>query len=170
MQAPTHLITGILIQRSFGEIYPLPLRYFLIAFLAIISHGILDKLAKFTYHPPDPLINDRFWISYHLFMIFLTFFIFIKYYKNYKFGMIFSIIPDFDWIVIHSSKLFSFSVPFWKEPILHKILFSFLDSSPLFKFLNTLPNLSLKRIGIIPEIVFLIILLFTVEIMQHRSI
>jgi len=160
MQAPTHLVTGILIQKAVREIGHHPLQYFLVASLAIMSHGILDKLARFTYHPPDPLTNDWFWISYHLFITFLTIFIIVKYWRKYKLGIFFSVLPDFDWVVIHSSNLLSFSVPFWKDEILHKFFFSFLDFLPFFSLLNTLPDLSLKRIGVLPEIGLFTILLF----------
>lgn len=79
MQGPTHLITGVLIQKAVRKVHPLPLQYFLVVFLAIVSHGILDRLARFTYHPPIPLTGDWFWISYHLIIAFLTIFIFVKY-------------------------------------------------------------------------------------------
>ena len=169
MQGPTHLVTGILIQKGMRKIRPLPLQYFLIALLAIMTHGILDKLARFTYHPPDPLTNDLFWISYHLFIASLTIFIFVRYWKNYKLGLIFSILPDFDWVVIHTSNFLSFSVSFWKDEILHKLLFSFLDFLIPFSFLNTLPNLSFERIGVLPEITLFSTLLFVVHIMDKKK-
>lgn len=169
MQGFTHLVTGILIQKSMMKVQPPFLRYFLIAFLAIMSHGILDKLARFTYHPPDPLIEDWFWISYHLIVVFLTVFIFVKYWKKYRLGMTFSILPDFDWVVIHLSNFLSFSVPFWKEEILHKFFFSFLDFLPPFSFLDTLPSLNLERIGVVPEIVLFIILLFIFYIIDKKE-
>lgn len=154
MQAPTHLVTGVLIQKALKkkQVQPLPLQYFLIALLAVISHGILDRLARFTYHPPMPLTGDWFWVSYHAVVAVLTIFIFVKYWKRYKLGLIFSVLPDFDWVVIHSSSLFSFQIPFWKEPILHKFLFKFLDFLPPFSFLNTLPDWTLERKAVILEI------------------
>ena len=154
MQAPTHLVTGALIQKAIEKkkVQPFPLRYVLVASLAVISHGILDRLARFTYHPPIPLIGDWFWISYHSIVAFLTVFIFVKYWKRYKLGLIFSILPDFDWVVVYSSSLFSFQIPFWKEPILHKFLFKFLDFLPPFSFLDTLPDWTLERKAVILEI------------------
>lgn len=169
MQGPVHLVTGILIQKGMGKVRPLFLQYFLVAFLAIMSHGILDKLARFTYHPPDPLIGDWFWISYHLIIAFLVVFIFVKYWRKYRLGLIFSILPDFDWVVIHSSNFLSFPIPFWKEKILHKFFFSFLDFLLPFSFLNTLPNLSLERIGVVPEIALFTILLLIIHIMDKRE-
>lgn len=169
MQGPTHLITGVLIQKAMRKVLPLPLRYFLIAFLAIMSHGILDRLARLTYHPPKPLAGDYFWISYHLLIAFLAIYILLKYWRNYKLGLIFSVFPDFDWVVIHTSNLFSFQIPFWKETILHKFFFSFLDSSPQFSFLNTLPDWAFERKGVILELTLFIILIILVYIMKGEK-
>jgi hypothetical protein len=169
MQGPTHLIAGVLIQKAMRKIRPLPLQYFLIAFLAIISHGILDGLARLTYHPSKPLADDSFWVSYHTVLAFLVIFIFVKYWKRYKLGLIFSVLPDLDWIVIHSSELFSFRISFWKRPIMHESLFSFLDSLPPLSFLNTLPDWSLERKGIILELALLIILITVLHIVEKES-
>jgi hypothetical protein len=164
MQGPTHLVTGVLIQRVIKKVRPLPLRYFLVAFLAITSHGILDRLARFTYHPPMPLTEDGFWISYHLIIAFMSISIFVKYWGKYKCGLIFSILPDLDWVVLHSSNFFSFQIPVWKEAILHGFFFSFLDSLLLFRFLNTLPDWSLERKGAILELA----LFLTLIILSYR--
>ncbi|MBS7617876.1 hypothetical protein KEJ25_04620 [Candidatus Bathyarchaeota archaeon] len=51
---------GVFIQKILRKVEPVSLRYFLVAFLASISHGILDRLARFTYHPPTPLFEDLF--------------------------------------------------------------------------------------------------------------
>ena len=165
MQAPTHLVTGILIQKAMRNVQPISLQYFLVAFLAVISHGILDRLARFTYHPPMPLTGDLFWISYHSIIAFLTIFIIVKYWKEYKLGLIFSVLPDFDWVVIHSTNFFSLPIPFWKEPILHKFFFSFFDSLPPFGFLNTLPDWGLERTGIIVELALFITSIIFIHIM-----
>ncbi|MBS7612089.1 hypothetical protein KEJ27_07815 [Candidatus Bathyarchaeota archaeon] len=59
-KASTHLVMGVFIQKILRKVEPVSLRYFLVAFLASISHGILDRLARFTYHPPTPLFEDLF--------------------------------------------------------------------------------------------------------------
>jgi hypothetical protein len=150
MQTPTHLVTGVLIQKAIRKVQPIYLRYFLVVFLTVMSHGIMDRLARFTYHPPMPLIGDWFWVSYHIVIAFLTIYIFVKYWRKYKIGLISSIFPDFDWVILHSSSFFSFQVPFWKEPVLHKF-FSFLDFLPPLSFLHTLPDWNLEREGAVLE-------------------
>ena len=154
MQGPNHLATGILIQKALKEVRPMPIQYFLIAFLSIMSNGILDKLTRFTYHPSMPITRDWFWVSYHFIIAFLFIFMFVKYWGKYKLGIIFSVLPDFDWVVIHLSNFLSFQIPFWKEAILHKFFFGFLDFLLPFSFLNSLPNLSLDWKGAILEFAF----------------
>jgi len=144
-----------LIQRKLENVRPVSLQQFLIVFLAILSHGVLDKLARFTYHPPMPLPEDWFWVSYHSIIVFIFFLIFVKYWKKYKLGLVFSILPDFDWVVLQSSKFFSVKILFWKEPILHKVFFSLLDLLPPFSFMNSLPNWNLERTAAVCEFTLL---------------
>lgn len=167
MQAPTHLATGILIQKGLSEVRPPSLRYLLIVILALLSHGILDRLARFTYHPPTPLIYDWFWVSYHSIIALLTIYIFFRFWRGYKLGLIFSVLPDLDWIVLHSSDLVAVQVPFWREPILHGFLFSFLDLVCPFTFLDTLPNWNLERKGIILELVLLAVLVTSIYAIER---
>lgn len=171
MQAPTHFVAGVLIQKALKQrkVQPFPLQYFLIAFLAVISHAILDRLARLTYHPPMPLTGDWFWISYHSVVAFVSVFIFVKYWEKYKLGLISSVLPDLDWVVIYSSRLFSFQIPFWKEPILHGILFSFLDLLPPFGFLSALPDWRLEKKGVILELALFVILI-TVYVMTEGKV
>ena len=171
MQAPTHLVIGVLIQEALKrkKVEPLGLQYFLVAFLAVISHGILDRLARLTYHPPTALTGDWFWISYHSVVAVLTVFIVVKYWRGCKLGLIFSVLPDFDWIVIHSSSLLSFQIPFWKEPILHRLLFRFLDFLPPSSFLTALPDWTLEREAVTVEIALFTALAVTAYTMQRGS-
>jgi hypothetical protein len=168
MQAPTHLATGVLIQQGLSKAQPPALRYPLIALLALLSHGMLDRLARLTYHPSKPLIQDWFWISYHSLLAVLTVCFLFRFRKQYKLGLVFSVLPDIDWIVLHSSELFSVQVPFWKEPILHKFLFSFLDLLPPFAFLSTRPNSNLERKGIIVGLVSLAVLITSIYAVERR--
>ncbi|MCX7778770.1 MAG: hypothetical protein N2259_00795, partial [Patescibacteria group bacterium] len=120
MQGVTHLITGIFLQETTNKLRPAFLRYFLIALLAIISHGLLDKLGILTYHPPMPLIYDWFWLVYHFLLVWpITLYILIKYVRHYWFVFLFSVLPDFDWLISSLVKFFSLSFPFGQEAILH---------------------------------------------------
>ena len=146
MQGPTHMATGILIQKAMKRVRPDPLRYGLVAVLAFLSHGLLDKLATCTYHPGKPLVEDWFWNSYHILIAVLTVLIFVRYWKRYKLGLLFSVLPDLDWAVIHCSSFFSIQIPFWREPILHKLVQNLVRLLfPPIKFLDSLPNWGLVR-------------------------
>lgn len=162
MQGPTHLVTGILIQKTLRKIQPLPFQYFLVAFFCIVSHGILDKSASITYHPPKPLTRDWFWICSHLFIALLTVYICLTYWGKYKFALVFSVLPDFDWILLQGSKLFPFQISFLRKPILHRFFFSFFDSVLPFKLLNTLPDWNLQKKGVILEFCFFCILVILI--------
>lgn len=59
MQLPTHFITGVMIDKFTRKSkLPEPVRLVVLAGACYLSHGILDKIARATYHPPDPL-DDR---------------------------------------------------------------------------------------------------------------
>jgi hypothetical protein len=155
MQAPTHLATGILIEKATRGVKSPTVRRSLVVFLAVTSHGFLDRLARFTYHPPDPLFGDWFWTCYHLAVSIISIFIPIKCYRKYKLGLISSIIPDLDWLVLHSSKLLSLQVPVWKKPCLHEILFDFIDLLLPSDILCSLPDWNTERKSIVVELAFL---------------
>jgi len=156
MQAPTHLLTGMLIQKSANRVRLRVARIFIVALFAFFSHGILDGLARFTYHPPEFIANE-FWISYHLIISVLTIYIFLKYWKKYKLGLVFSILPDFDWLILYSSEFLSVKIPLWSELILHKVCFGFLGLLPQLGFLGSLPNLTLDEKAAVVEIVPILI-------------
>lgn len=168
MQAPTHLLTGMLIQKAFRRVRLPAVRYFIIALLAFLSHGILDGLARFTYHPPEPIANG-FWVSYHLIMFSITIYVLLKYWKKYKFGLVFSILPDFDWVILYSSKLLSTQIPLWIELIFHKISFGFLGSLPQLSFLNSFPNWTLDGKAAILELVPLLVLITYFYVTEGRA-
>jgi len=159
---------GVLIQKTLRVVKPSHLRYFLTALLAFISHGVLDKLARFTYHPPNPLFGDPFWTVYHLIIVLLSIFIIIKYWSKYKIGMIFSILPDLDWVILHTSSFFSLQTIFQYEPIFHNI-FNLLDFIPPFKYLNSLPDLSLRWEGAVLESGILLMLVFLIHIAEGKN-
>jgi hypothetical protein len=88
MQGPTHLLIGMLIQKVFMRARFPVVSDFFIVLLAFLSHGILDGLARFTYHPPEPIAN-QFWISFHLIVSVMTIYIFVRYWKTYKLSLFF---------------------------------------------------------------------------------
>jgi len=160
MQGPTHLVAGICLQKAMRVMPPSPLRYLLVALLALLIHGILDRLAKFTYHPTKPLWKDHFWMAYNVILALATIYILVLYWREYWFVSIFSIAPDFDWVMMNLSGYLGF-LPY-KRPFLHDKLFRIVDSILTPSRTRFLPNWNLKRKGVLVELLLLAILIFII--------
>lgn len=113
-------MTGILIQESMKNVRPKALQYSVVGILAVFSHGILDKLAKATYHPPGPLPHDWFWTLSHLTIALLTFYIVVKCWRGYWLCMFCSVLPDLDWLFRPFTSLFYGGAK--GKPFLHNLL------------------------------------------------
>ncbi len=164
MQAPTHVIAGTLIQKVFKNI-PMPgwMRVTLIAGLGLFFHSVFDRIARLTYHPPDPDFNSVFWVSYHL-LILLGFIVSMFYFwKPYKLGIFFSILPDFDWVVKHGSNALGVSPGWYDRPLIHETIHRFTDSVPPFSYLQNLPDLTHRTEGIIIEVLLITAMLFFIS-------
>src|SRR5579863_1844565 len=105
MQTPTHMVAGVLIQKTIvGKNRPLTLA--IVAVVAFLSHGFLDKLAQITYHPANPDFHSVFWMTYHSILLVVAIVTGCIFWKKYKWGMIFANLPDVDWIFIHGQEIF----------------------------------------------------------------
>jgi len=166
MQGPTHLVTGILIQKSLRKIRPMPLQYSAVVALAVLSHGILDKLAKATFHPPAPLVKDWLWVISHLTFAILTICIIVKFWRGYKLSMICSVLPDLDWVLRFGLNLFSLG---FQEPPLHTLLNRFIGIFIPAKIWDVLPNWNLERKGLIVEAVLFAMLLVCIHVLGKRN-
>jgi hypothetical protein len=151
MQAPTHLAIGILVEKAMERVESPRLRKSSVALVAALFHPILDALSDLTYHPPEPVLADPFWVSYHLFLSVLTICILLRYWGKYKFGMLFSILPDFDWFVIHLVRVFKPEIPLCEVPVFHKLLSGLARRFVPFRSPKSLPNWRLVRRGVLVE-------------------
>jgi hypothetical protein len=153
MQLPTHLITAVMIDRLIEKSgLPKPARLAAVAGLCYLSHGILDKIAVATYHPPDPL-PDRFWVIYHKKVLpVITWNVLGAYGPRHGFAMLFSALPDLDWVVRGWRRKNDRLFPWWDKPILNEGLHSFLNKVPVINQLNRLPNLRMERKGVLIEL------------------
>jgi hypothetical protein len=158
MQAPTHLLTGVLIQKAFARMQHRRLAFGLTAVCAFLSHGLLDKLANLTYHLAKPDFHSPVWIGYHAGLIAITILFLYWWWKPYKWGIIFACLPDIDWVFIHAQEIFHFQLPFYRQPHLHHLLGHIYNDLPVFAWLNHLPNLRRNPWAILPEIVLLVVL------------
>ena len=167
MQGPTHLVTGILIQKSLRKVQPLPLQYSAVVALAVLSHGVLDRLARATYHPPAPLANDWFWAVSHLIIGVLTVCIVVRSWRDYKLSMVCSILPDLDWVLRPVVKLFS--VEAGETHPLHTLVLRFMDLFVPPTFWDALPNWNLERKGLIVEVILFAMLLTCIHGLGERE-
>jgi hypothetical protein len=151
MQAPTHILAGVLIQKAFeSKKYP-KAGLALTAVCAFLSHGILDKLADLTYHRAQPDFQSAIWVGYHLALIGVTVLFLYWWWKPYKWGIIFACLPDLDWVFIHGQKLLHVHLSFYSEPHLHHLLRWILRQAPGFQLLDHLPNFRNNPWAILPE-------------------
>lgn len=139
MQEPTHIVAGVLIQRAFEPVRPRPLALGLTAVCAFLSHGLLDRLANATYHPPQAKLHDPFWLCFHSGVLVFTILFLWIYWRRYKWGIFFACLPDLDWVFIHGQEILHIHLPFYHRPYLHNLLHVFFDVWPPFSYLRV-PN------------------------------
>jgi hypothetical protein len=140
MQEPTHILTGAIIQKAFERKRPRALWLGVTAVLAFLSHGVLDKLSRVTYHPADPDFHSAIWVGYHSCVLLFTVFFLYLWWKPCKWGIIFACLPDVDWVFIHGQEILHVHLPFYRTPHLHHLLGLMLDHTPPFTLIDKLPN------------------------------
>lgn len=171
MQMPTHFVTGIVIDKFIraGKPSRAPSSA-IVALLSYLSHGVLDVLSRLTYHPPDPQPEDRFWWTYHrIVQPFTTVAILIKYWRPHKWAMIFSILPDLDWIVRAIRRKDQIFTPFWKRPILNESVSQIALELPVVRQVTKLPDLKHNKSAALIEGGLLFSMLGMILIMGGRK-
>ncbi len=170
MQLPTHFVAGVcldqIIRRS---TLPSFIKPFVTAAACFISHGVLDKLARATYHPPQPL-DDPFWIGYHKRILpVFTGFTVLWFGPRHWFAMLCAALPDLDWVVRGLSNRFGWRIPGWERPVLNEGLHTVLDQVPLVNQLNQLPDLRYDRRGALIEAGLAALLLGCIVLFRPRK-
>ncbi len=140
MQEPTHILTGIIIQKAFFRVKSRGIALGLTATLAFLSHGFLDELARITFHPADPDFQSLFWVGYHAAVALTTIIFLVLWWKKYPWGIAFAALPDVDWIFIHGQEIFHVTIPFYQHPHLHDVLHMIYHQIPPFSWLTTILN------------------------------
>jgi hypothetical protein len=152
VQTPTHILSGVLIERALRPIPHRPTRLMVTGGAALLSHAILDRLARLTYHPPDPQFDSLVWVSYHAGIVVLTVVLIARYWADHKVGIVCANLPDFDWLILHPTRLLGAQLPFWQDANLHSLLYLLIDPLPPFRWFGYLPNLNLDPWGALVEI------------------
>jgi hypothetical protein len=148
MQTPTHMVAGVLLQKTFVGKKHRRLVLTTVAVLAFLSHGFLDKLSRVTFHPADPDFHSVFWVTYHSLLLVLAIVTGIIWWRPYKWGIIFANLPDVDWVFIHGqeivNRLFHTKIDFYGQPYFHHFLGYIYDHIPPFSWManaiDRLPN------------------------------
>lgn len=145
MQSTTHFLVGIWIFRACLLFESLGVPFWLIVIisviLAVISHVLLDCIAKLTYHMPEPQYHDAFWVGYHAIFVYGgTLALFILFFTDYWWVMLASILPDIiDWYILR---------PFFKKgPIVHPLIDKVRNS-----WFAWIPDLTAKKWTVVNEI------------------
>jgi hypothetical protein len=172
VQEPTHILTGVIIQKSFdGSKYP-KLALGLTAVIGFLSHGFLDKLANLTYHPAQPDFHSPVWVGYHSFIVVATVVFVILWWRKFKWGIAFACLPDADWIFIHGREVFNrfchAHSDFYPRPYLHNFDGYIWEHIPPFSFvtplLDHLPNLRHNPWACVFEFILVALLLLVLKL------
>jgi hypothetical protein len=169
MQAPTHILAGVCIQKAFDWKHHRRLALGLTAVCAFLSHGVLDKLANLTYHRANPDFHSAIWVGYHAALVVVTVWFLYWWWKPYKWGIIFACLPDLDWVFIHGQEIFHFRIPFYRHPHLHNLLGRILNELPGLAWLNRLPNWRHNPWAILPEVALVAVLAAALRCKTRRS-
>jgi hypothetical protein len=65
---------------------------------AALSHALLDDLALATYHPPEALPGDPFWLGFHT-LVFLAIAPVVWRFRRHGWVMAAALTPDLDWVL-----------------------------------------------------------------------
>ncbi len=152
MQAPTHILVGVLIQKGFESKKHPRVALVLTAICAFLSHGILDKLANLTYHRAKPDFHSFIWVTYHAALVVVTILFLYWWWKPYKWGIIFACLPDLDWVFIHGQAILGIKLPFYREAHLHHLVGGIIHQMPFLSWLDKLPNYRNNPWAILPEV------------------
>ena len=97
MQAPTHMLTGILLLEVFKVIFPaapLWVQILVVFPLSFASHFFIDASSIITYHPPKSDWKDWFWVSYHLLVYAGTIIVAVFFFMEFWWTMIAATLVD----------------------------------------------------------------------------
>ena len=169
MQAPTHILAGVLIQKAFDWKHHRRLGLGLTAVCAFLSHGPLDKLANLTYHRANPDFHSPIWVSYHAALVLVTILFVYWWWKPFKWGIIFACLPDVDWVFIHAQEIFHFRIPFYRQPHLHHLLGRIFNDLPPFSWLDRLPNYRNDPWAILPEVALVAVVAVALRFKARQS-
>ena len=169
MQEPTHILAGVIIQKCFDWRKYRAIGLALTAIVAFLSHGLLDKVSDVTYHPANPDFHSVIWVGYHLAVVGFTILFLVIWWRRYWWGILFSMLPDFDWVFIHGQEIFHIKIPFYRQPHLHHLLHWIYAQVPALSFLDHLPNHRHNPWAILWELLLVAALILVIRVSEKRK-
>jgi hypothetical protein len=140
MQEPTHILAGVIIQRALFRKWSRAAMFIPMAIIAFLSHGILDKLSNVTFHPHRADFHSVIWDSYHFGVLMFTILFLYLWWRSFKWGILFAMLPDLDWVFIHGQEALHLRLSWYQQPHLHHFLGWVLARIPGLAWLDHLPN------------------------------
>jgi hypothetical protein len=158
MESITHNLSAILIHILCFQYFAYPLNIIFTIVIAFLSHFLSDALSKITYHTPEAMKNDKFWVIWHLIIYSASLIVAIIFFIPFWLALLSVNIPDvIDWFILrpinNRKKRISSEDSEKKNYQLHRIA-DWIRSKLLF----WLPDLTYKKVGIITELVTISIL------------
>jgi len=152
MQTPTHILIGALIQQTVEKRVPRRLAPWAGAPLALLSHGMLDKLARFTYHPPQAQWRDPFWPAFHAAVLVGSIVLFRRYGRRYRWGVGLAVAQDLEWVLAHGARAIRPGTDLFGESSPHRVVSNTLDRVPAVRALERLPRWTHKKEAALVEL------------------
>jgi hypothetical protein len=120
--------------------------------LALLSHGVLDKLARLTYHPPEARWRDPFWRGFHAAVLVGSLVLLRRFGRRYRWGVAFAVAQDLEWIAAHAARAIRPDTDLFGESSPHRIVSHALDRVPGVRALERLPRWTHKREAALVEV------------------
>ena len=95
METITHNLIAVFIQILCFLYFIFPLNVIFTIIFAFLSHIILDGLSFITYHTPDPMKEDKFWLIWHYIIYALSLSSIIVFIIPYWLSMLFAKLMTF---------------------------------------------------------------------------
>jgi hypothetical protein len=158
MEAGTHAVVGVLIQILCFRFLIFPFNIIFTIIFAFFSHFLVDALADITYHTPEALTEDKFWVFWHIIILIFSIFTLIWFFIPYWIGEISAISIDiWDWLILRGiqkrRKLKDPDFSWKKNYFIHKSIDKFRK-----KLFFWLPNWRYKKAAVLTEIIIISIL------------
>lgn len=163
MQAPTHILTGVLMEKAVRRYVHSRFDPLLIVSGGIVSHMLLDKLARLTYHPPRAMPRDPFWLSYHLLILGATLVALKLYWSDYKLGILASIVPDIDWIIFRPLTTLFPQLDVLQGPVTHETVNRLLSAALPLHIFEGLPDWTLREPTVLIEMAVMVTLALAIS-------